>query len=332
MFAIMNDAGLERFGADLDHSMIEEIVSWRRDPELGTLYASLQAITDRDKFLNTYAEAIIARHLLANGCEIRVEVLTPAGRSCDFEVIAGSQRFFLHVKRLNTDRPATRRLPVSAHLRYLEQIARPYVVSVRHKEALTGEQIRRYVTAAAQFIKHARVGDEIVIRDDDETELGGCRVIAPWQGSRISLVIGLPSSFHDQGPRIRRLMRKAYRQFMPGKTNVILISSAHVEDLDDIGTALLGSHIERWDAVPPRGRRIAHGRDTDGFWHGQRAPASRATGWFSYRSHAVPVQCRLWFRPDDPLPPPMKETLVDLFDAVGGTITCSGDSGGTNDE
>ncbi len=332
MFTIMNDAGLEQFEGDLDRSMIEEIANWRSDPELGALYTSLQAITDREKFLNTYAEAIIARHLLAHGCELRVEVLTPAGRSCDFEVMAGRQRFFLHVKRLNTERPATRRLTVSAHLRYLERIARPYVVSVRHKEALTGEQIKRYVTAAAQFIKHARVGDEIVIRDEDETELGGCRVIAPWQGSRISLVIGLPSGFHDQAPRIRRLMRKAYRQFMPGQTNVILISSAHVEDLDDIGTALLGSHIERWDAVPPRGRRVAHGRDTDGFWHGKGAAASRAAGWFSYRSHAVRVRCRLWFRPDAPLPPPMKETLVDLFDAVGGTISSSGDSGGTGDE
>ena len=121
----MNDAGLERFGADLDRSMSEEIANWRRDPELGALYGNLQAITDRDKFLNTYAEAIIARHLLANGCELRVEVLTPAGRPCDFEVIAASQRFFLHVNRLNTDRPATSKLTVSAHLRYLEQLARP---------------------------------------------------------------------------------------------------------------------------------------------------------------------------------------------------------------
>ncbi len=48
----MSDAGLERFGAHLDRSMIEEIANWRSDPELGALYASLQAITDRDKFLS----------------------------------------------------------------------------------------------------------------------------------------------------------------------------------------------------------------------------------------------------------------------------------------
>ena len=63
-------------------------------------------------------------------------------------------------------------------------------------------------------------------------------------------------------------MRKAYRQFMPGATNVILICSSHVEDAEDFATALLGSHIERWDAHPPQGRRVAHGRDADGFWHG----------------------------------------------------------------
>ena len=274
--------GLERFRPDLDPAVVDEIAGWADHPELGKLCASLQAIGDQEKFLDTYAEAMVARYLLARACRLQVEVLTPAGRTCDFQVTGGGHDFFLHVKRLNTDRPVRKRLTVSSRLRYLERIRRPYVVSVRFADKLNDRQMQRYVEAAAEFIGRARVGDELLIRDDDGTEIGGCRVVAPWQGSRVTLVLGLPSGFIDEAPRIRRLMRKAYQQFMPGAANVILICSSHVEDADDFGTALLGSHIERWDAHPPRGRRVAHGRDSDGFWHGRRFPESSAAGWFHF--------------------------------------------------
>jgi hypothetical protein len=309
--------GLERFRDELDPSVVEEVAGWATDGELGKLHASLHAITDREKFLDTYAEAIIARYLLARGCRLQVEVLTPAGRSCDFEIAPRGERFFLHVKRLNTDRPLRRRLTVSSRLRYLERIARPYVVGVRFNEGLRDDQMQRYVTSAAEFIKHARVGDELVIRDADGTEIGGCRLIAPWHGSRVSLAIGLPSGFIDAAPRIRKLLRKAYRQFMPGATNVVLICSSHVEDVDDFGTALLGSHIERWDTIPPHGRRVAHGRDADGFWHGTRAPESRAAGWFYFWPKVQDVQCRLWVRPGSPLAPPVRDVLLELFEEEG---------------
>jgi hypothetical protein len=305
--------GLERFRDDLDPAVVDEIAGWAADAELGKLCASLGAIRDREKFLNTYAEAMVARYLLARDCRLRVEVPTPTGRTSDFEVALGEHCFFLHVKRLNTDRVVRRRLTVSSRLRYLERISRPYVVSVRFADGLTDEQMQRYVTAAAEFIGRARVGDELVIRDDDGTEIGGCRIVAPWQGSRVTLVIGLPSGFIDETPRIRRLMRKAYQQFMPGAANVILICSSHVEDADDFGTALLGSHIERWDAHPPRGRRIAHGRDSDGFWFRKRSPESAAAGWFHFRPGASALQCRLWIRPDSALDEPLQQALVGLF-------------------
>ena len=309
------NGGLERFRAELDSAVVQEIAAWEGDRELGKLYAGLQAIADREKFLNTYAEVMIARYLLARDCRLRVEVLTPAGRSCDFEVTSGGRRFFLHVKRLNTDRPGQRRLTISSRLRYLERIARPYVVGVRWKDGLGDDQMQQYVTAAAEFIKHARVGDELVVRDGDGEEIGGCRLIAPWHGSRVSLSIGVPSGFIDEAPRIRKLLRKAYRQFMPGATNVILICTSQVEDVDDFGNALLGSHIERWDATPPRGRRVAHGRDADGFWYGRRVPESRAAGWFYFWPGAEDVQSRLWIRADSGMEEETQRMLVELFDA-----------------
>ena len=80
------NGGLARFREQLHPALVDQIVSWTDDAELGKLTASLQAIKDREPFLNTYAEAIVARHLIARGCKLEVEVLTPSGRSCDFRV------------------------------------------------------------------------------------------------------------------------------------------------------------------------------------------------------------------------------------------------------
>lgn len=305
--------GLDLFRAELDPTIVEQIAQWQTDPELGKLSVGLQAIADREKFLDNYAEAITARYLLDRQCRLRVEVMTPSGRSCDFEVSVNDQRFYLHVKRLNTDRAVQEHLSVSSRLRYLERIKRPYVVGVRFNDGLSDVQMQHYVTTAAEFIKRARVGDELVIRDAQDDEIGGCKIIAPWQGSRVILAIGLPSGFIDEAPRMRRLLRKAYRQFMPGEANVILICSSHAEDVDDFGNALLGSHIERWDAPPARGRRVAYGRDADGFWHENRFPESSAAGWFHFWPQVESPQCRLWIRDNATLDEAMRQTLVDLF-------------------
>ncbi len=310
--------GLDRFRDDLDPAVVDQIHGWAAEPELGKLYASLQAIRDREKFLDTYAEVMVARHLLSRGCRLRVEVLTPSGRTCDFEVGHGDERFFLHVKHLNTDRPVRKRLTVSSRLRYLERIARPYVVSVHLRDVLDDGRMQHFVVSAADFIQRARIGDELVVRGDDGVEIGGCRIVAPWQGERVIIVLGLPTGFIDDAPRIRRLMRKAYQQFMPRATNVILICSSHVEDAEDFATALLGTHIERWDTQPPRGRRVAHGRDADGFWHGKRSPGSLAAGWFHFGPMTAVLNCRLWLRRESSIDPAMKLVLVDLFNGSGG--------------
>ena len=141
----------------------------------------------------------------AHGCELKVEVLTPAGRSCDFQVTNDGKTFYVHIKRFSGARAGQRRLRVSSRLRYLERIARPYVVSVRYNEDLDDASMQSFVTQAAAFIRHASVGDETVIRDPQGDEIGGCRIVAPWEGSRVSVVIGLPTGFTDEAPRIRRL-------------------------------------------------------------------------------------------------------------------------------
>jgi len=59
---------------------------------------------------------------------------------------------------------------------------------------------------------------------------------------------------------------------------------------------LLGSHIERWDAFPPRGRRVAHGRAADGFWADRRFHESQLACWFRLDADTDEIRTRLWKR------------------------------------
>ncbi|UCD76874.1 MAG: hypothetical protein JSV91_08085 [Phycisphaerales bacterium] len=308
--------GLKQFRDQINQDVLDDILSWDGHACLHKLAANLRAHRRRKAFLDTFAEAMMARRLLSRGCDLEFEVPTPQGKRCDFQVRVGGQQFFLHVKRVETGRPVRKKLTVSSRLKYLERINRPYVVSIHWRDGLTDEQMQHFVTGAADFIQRASVGDELNIQSDVEGELGRVRVVAPWSGSHVTLAIGLPSGFIDEAPRIRKLMRKAYQQFMPSATNVILICTSHADDADDFETALLGSHVERWDKFPPRGRRIAHGRAADGFWSGKRFADSRAAGWFWISPERAEPSCRLWLRPgfdpDDPLP----EVLRCLFDTA----------------
>lgn len=309
--------GLEKFAPRLHPAVLADINQWVGHGELGKLHARLNGHRTLKSFLDTWAEAIVARHLLRRDCELKLEVPTPGGKACDFQVTAGADEFYLHVKRLDTQRPAHKRLTISSRLRYLERINRPYVVGVRWQEGASDEQMQRLVRSAADFIMHARVGDELLVHGDDGREIGGVLIVAPWEGPHVSLAIGLPSGFIDEAPRLRKLLVRAYRQFMPKAANVILICSSQAEEHEDFANALLGSHVERWDAFPPRGRRIAHGRAADGFWHGQRYPDSAVSGWFRLAPQEESLGVKLWYRQGSPPDERLHRTLDDLFEVPG---------------
>jgi len=268
---------------------------WIDRPELRPLLRRLVAGGHPEALAAAETEVAVARRLLDHGAEIRVEIETPDGRHCDFEVKSDGHVAYLHVKRLRGI-SSGRSLRLSPQLRKLESIERGYVVSIWWSEDLGRAGIRKLVDRAGRFIMEAKVGDEMVHRGDDDGELGGCRVLAPSTKKRVTLVYGLPQGFHERAPRVQRLLRKAYRQFMPGAVNVILICGTDDPDELAVETALLGSHVERWDRFPPEGRRIAHGRSDDGFWHGQRCVDSRIAGWFRLADDGAMEHSRLWFR------------------------------------
>jgi hypothetical protein len=314
--------GLHRFQDDVNPVALGEIASWPvSQPGLRRLVSHLEATAGRNAFLDRFAEAMVARHLVSRGCALRAEVPTPAGKTADLEVApagGGDPPFFLHVKRLNTDRPFRRRLTVSSRLRSLERILRPYVVSIHLRDEVSDQQVRRFVASATQFIRHARVGDELMVHDEHTgAEIGGCRIVAPCEGGHVNLAIGLPTGFIDESPRMQKLMRRAYRQFMPRGLNVILIGSSHPRDADDFESALLGSHVERWDAFPPQGRRIASGRAADGFWSGRQFADSLAAGWFLFNPRAEGLQSRLWIREGAGAADTAIQRLRGLLDSPG---------------
>ena len=122
------------------------------------------------------------------------------------------------------------------------------------------------------------------------------------------------SGFSDETVRIHKLLTKAYKQFMPGAMNVVLVCSMNEDDAIDFQSALLGTPIERWDTAPPRGRRVAHGRDTDGFWHARKFTESVFAAWYTFSPGDADLEFRCWQRQDFVVDDEMQKLLGSLFD------------------
>ncbi len=260
------------------------------------------------------AEAEVARKLLERGCRVEVEVPTPDGHRCDFLVERQGVRLYLHVKRWAPHVRPVRR-PIPPELRALEGGARSLLVALRWRTGLRGAGRSALAAAAAEFLRTAHVGDERIVRHPRGGDLGALSVLAPLSaGEGIRFAVGADAEVREEIPRLQSLLRKAFHQFMPRATNVIVVASAAPGHRRLVETSLLGSVVERWDRFPPRGQRVAHGRADDGFWVGGRWQSSRAAAWIQVegrgRRHAW------WARPGEPLSPAEAQLLTHLFGAA----------------
>ncbi len=254
----------------------------------------------RQRFEIRFVEACFGARAIELGCEVEREVPGPEGRTCDFLLRKGDLALAVHLKRLEAigEVPPP---PLAAWERAIEQMPRGLVASIRRPHRLPERTTRWLAPRLREFLEHARVGEERLFRDDDDRPVAQVRIVGPNDAGRVRIVPASTTDLDARVVRFRRLLRRAYRQFLPGVENLVLFgtvrATADPEARIALADALLGTPMERWDRFPMLGDRVAHGRGTDGFWESKRHAASRLAGWFAAESAAATEAGRWWLRP-----------------------------------
>lgn len=263
-----------------------------------------------------FVEAAFAARLLERGCEIEREVPGPEGRTCDFLLRREGVELAVHVKRLEAigEVPPP---PLTVWERAIEQMPRGLVVSVR-RPARLAEPVDRWLPREIRaFLEHARVGEERLFRDDRDRIVAQVRVVGPNEAGRVRIVPASTTDLEARVLRFRRLLRRAYRQFLPDVENLILFgtarSAADPEARIALVDALFGTPMERWDRFPEWGDRVAHGRGHDGFWESARHPESRLAGWFAAQAIDPSSPGRWWARRSDGPREPLRSLVTEAI-------------------
>lgn len=299
-------ASLTALSAPIDVERLRrEILAWMAPPggdasgrvagrQIRRLVEALERPVDReDRFLSSIAEAVLARRLLESGAQLEFESPTADGRHADFRVRVDGIECFVHVKRVALP-PGTEEPDVlHAELAALGAIGRAVTVAVRCAPNASADDRRELAQALETFIREASIGDEVLVRGDDGRWLGSARLAGSAAGTHAVVRAGADAGWEAAVPRVQRLLRKAYQQFMPGAANAICLVSDGGAAIDAIEPALLGTPVERWDRFPPRGERVAIGRADDGFWARGRAAGSRVVAWLPIDGSAP---ARVWER------------------------------------
>lgn len=244
-------------------------------PALGSARAERQRASIR------LVEAALGLRLLEIGCTLRVEVLGPRGRRCDFLAARGDHTLAIHVKQMPAAPPSR---TFDGRERAFESITRPVAVALRRRP-MTDDRWRRLLPELRRFLELASVGEEQRHLDARGREVLSARILGPVPGERLRL-IPVGGGELDAGiARFRRLLERAHGQFLSEHPNLILFGSVverpAAASLYALEAALLGTQVERWDRFPRKGHRVAHGRADDGFWHGRRHERSGFAGWFA---------------------------------------------------
>ena len=241
-----------------------------------------------DRVRTICAECLVAERLLLAGCEVEYEVETPSGRHVDFRAWRDGATLDIHVKR--APQPTLRDTPaiVPNAWRTLETVHRNLVVALALTRNLRGRALHAALDEAFAFVEQASVGDEIAFRDREARTAARLRAIGPSTSGHVELVPDHSASFDSHVPRFQSTLRKAFAQFMPRSENVIVVCGS-TGGFEAFATALLGSHIERWDKKPRVGELMAYGRGGDGFWSGAMRNQSRIAIYWALERNAQPL-------------------------------------------
>ncbi|MSR68821.1 MAG: hypothetical protein EXS17_00515 [Phycisphaerales bacterium] len=268
---------------------LREAFRWLETPaacDMGSAARRLRRASNDSRLQTSLLrEVLLAKRLAATGFAVRSEVATSSGKSCDLVAKRGALRLHLHVKSVEADDAliVARSARVPRALQSLEQLTRRLLIEVEWTTGLSSDALQTTADAMRTFLLRASIGDECIVRSRRGTLRGRCRVRSPHDHAGVSLAGRIADDHIVAVARMRRLLRKARAQFLSGGENVIvLFGPKSAQWLFE--EALLGTPVERWDAFPRRGERVAMGSGDDGFWHAGARDLSRIAVWRSLES------------------------------------------------
>jgi len=197
----------------------------------------------------------------------------------------GGTRLAMHVKELGGTATPAQRVP--AWLQSMASLRRGVVVGLDRSDLPAGGRLGRPTAAAraqlGQFLRRGSIGDVLAIPGRDTISRDAhalLRILGPVADSHgeIEFVQGASADPFLDAARIRRLLDRAFAQFMPRMANVIALFGPHDRAMA-LDIALHGRPMERWDRFPRRGERVAVGRSDDGFWARDSRPESAGVLW-----------------------------------------------------
>ena len=264
------------FEKNLHSEVVQEIKGWTKHPELSKLLRKLCSIKDWSTFLNHYAEAMVAFHLIRHDCEVLgVEVTTINAKTADFKISKDGEIFYVHIKRLNWDEETDKDLKIGSRLQCLRKIHRPVLVSMLFYRSLSDQEMQEFCKREVkEFVKKAIEGAKIEIVSGTGEVLGECEIGPNHGGQNVSL-LQIPSVKNvDESHRMCQRLKRAYKQFMPQAINIILATSAWQDT---------GSTEDFQDAV-------------ESFWGDGKQSRSNVVAYFEFKPKGKNVNFELFFR------------------------------------
>jgi hypothetical protein len=272
--------GLALFVKDLHADDVAEIRGWSTRPGLLALLTKLNSMKEREQFLDHYAEAMVALHLIRQACELEYEAPTVNRKSADLKVSKGRNVFFAHIKRVNLSPAMAKDWRIATRLYSLKQIRRPVTVSVTFFRSLTDQEMQYCCKIARGFVEVGNHGDRKEIVNAGDEPLVELEIGPRHTGRHIRLLLVGPGVDGGDESQIRNQLTDAYHQFMPGFENIVLVATFWSDDggVGDLKEAL------------------------GEFWTDGNHPLSKAVVYFAFDPKEGTIGFQPFFRDERTLP------------------------------